>query len=85
MEINLNAIGFRNGVPYNTTLNLVKRADGSWHAKNFDDILNINMMPAKALHRSHRIATHMKQMHLPKQSFPIRRLLNLPGSTICVI
>lgn len=39
MEINLNAIGFRNGVPYNTTLNLVKRADGSWHAKNFDDIL----------------------------------------------
>ena len=36
MNISLNAVAFRNGKPFNTTLNLTKQSDGSWHATNFD-------------------------------------------------
>ena len=39
MDVTLNAIAFRNGVPFNTKLNLTQRADGTWHATNFGDIL----------------------------------------------
>jgi len=39
MSISLNAVAFRNGVPFSTTLNLTKRSDGTWHATNFGDIL----------------------------------------------
>ena len=36
MNISLNAVAFRNVKQLNTTLNLTKRSDGSWHATNFD-------------------------------------------------
>ncbi len=39
MDITLTAVAFRNGTPVQTKLNLTQRSDGSWHAKNFDDIL----------------------------------------------
>ena len=39
MDITLNAVAYRNGVPYQTTLELTKRADGTWRAKNFDSVL----------------------------------------------
>lgn len=39
MDITLNAIAFRNGTPFNTKLNLTQRADGTWHATNFGEIM----------------------------------------------
>lgn len=39
MDITLNAVKYRNGVPSQTTLELTKRADGTWRAKNFDSVL----------------------------------------------
>ena len=39
MDITLKAVAFQGGVPVQTELNLTQRPDGSWHAKNFDDIL----------------------------------------------
>ena len=39
MDINLKGVEFRNGKPVQTTLNLTQRPDGSWHARNFDKIL----------------------------------------------
>lgn len=39
MDITLNAIAFRGGVPYSTELNLTQRPNGTWHTTNFDDIL----------------------------------------------
>ena len=39
MDITLTAVAFRNGTPVQTKLNLTQRSNGSWHAKNFDDIL----------------------------------------------
>ena len=39
MDITLTAVAFRNGTPVQTKLNLTQRSDGSWHAKNFGDIL----------------------------------------------
>ena len=39
MDITLTAVAYRGGKPVQTKLNLTQRSDGSWHAKNFDDIL----------------------------------------------
>ena len=39
MDITLNAVAYRGGTSVQTKLNLTQRSDGSWHAKNFDDIL----------------------------------------------
>lgn len=39
MDITLNAVAFRGGVPVQTELNLTQRPDGTWHATNFGDIL----------------------------------------------
>lgn len=39
MDITLNGVSFRNGKFINTPLNLTQRPDGSWHATNFDKIL----------------------------------------------
>ena len=39
MDITLTAVAFRGGTPVQTKLNLTQRPDGSWHAKNFDEIL----------------------------------------------
>lgn len=39
MDITLNAVAYRSGVPIQTELNLTRRSDGTWHATNFDDIL----------------------------------------------
>lgn len=39
MDITLNAVAYRNGTPFQTTLDLTQRADGTWYAKNFGDIL----------------------------------------------
>ena len=39
MDITLNGVTFRNGKFVSTPLNLTQRADGSWHATNFDKIM----------------------------------------------
>lgn len=39
MDITLNGVTFRNGIPYNRKLNLTQRSDGTWHATNFGDTL----------------------------------------------
>lgn len=39
MDVTLKAVGFRGGTPYQTTLNLTQRSDGTWHATNFGDAL----------------------------------------------
>lgn len=39
MDITLNAVAYRGGVPVQTELNLTQRSDGTWHAKNFGDAL----------------------------------------------
>lgn len=39
MDITLNAVAYRGGVPVQTELNLTRRSDGTWHATNFGDVL----------------------------------------------
>lgn len=39
MDITLNAVAYRSGKPFRTTLDLTQRSDGTWHAKNFGDAL----------------------------------------------
>lgn len=39
MDITLNGVSFRNGKFISTPLNLTQRSDGSWHATNFDKVL----------------------------------------------
>ena len=39
MDVTLKAVGFRGGTPYQTTLNLTQRSDGTWHATNFGDAM----------------------------------------------
>lgn len=39
MDITLKVVALRGGALVQTKLNLTQRSDGSWHAKNFDDIL----------------------------------------------
>lgn len=39
MDITLNGVSFRNGKFISTPLNLTQRFDGSWHATNFDKVL----------------------------------------------
>ena len=37
MNVTLSGVAFRDGTPYRTTLNLEKKDDGAWHAKEFED------------------------------------------------
>lgn len=39
MDITLNAVAYRSGKPFQTTLDLTQRSDGTWHATNFGDVL----------------------------------------------
>lgn len=48
MNITLNAVKFRDGVPYHTTLDLAQRPDGTWHAKNFDDVMQSTYNASKS-------------------------------------
>lgn len=38
-NVTLNGIVYRGGKPVQASLDLTRRPDGTWHAKNFDDIL----------------------------------------------
>lgn len=48
MNITLNAVKFRDGVPYHTTLNLAQRPDGTWHARNFDSVMQSTYNASKS-------------------------------------
>lgn len=48
MNITLNAVKFRDGVPYHTTLDLAQRPDGTWHARNFDSVMQSTYNASKS-------------------------------------
>ena len=48
MDITLNAVKFHDGVPYHTTLDLAQRPDGTWHARNFDSVMQSTYNASKS-------------------------------------
>ena len=81
MDITLKAVAFQGGVPVQTELNLTQRPDGSWHAKNFDDILKDTRDASKsgAAQSPNRDTFEREQPCRP--SCPTRRSPPWPTST----